>query len=146
MSPIAVNFRARIAAILKTLVIDKIPVEEAVDRLSDYFPSYSFWVGEPPLRREESICSYGKHYIKFKKQRTHVDAEDTLRNNRLKAEAKNQRDRAACVFSLAKAIQQAGGSLNEDILKMTVEDFIMNVAGQNGIRFVFVPPDKSNET
>ncbi len=41
-----------------------------------------------------------------------------------------------CSFSLAEAIQQAGGTVSDRMLDMTVREFIADVAGQNGIRFV----------
>ena len=50
---------------------------------------------------------------------------------------------ADCTFSLAMAIQEAGGSLNEDVLDMSVRDFISQY-GQNNIRFCFEKPDDDN--
>jgi len=47
-------------------------------------------------------------------------------------------------WSLAQALKEAGGNLPklEDIMKMTLGDFMSNVAAQNNIRFVYKP--KSN--
>jgi len=42
-----------------------------------------------------------------------------------------------CVASLFKAIQLAGGSVNEGVLKMTLSDFIFQIAGPNNIRFIY---------
>jgi len=47
---------------------------------------------------------------------------------------------ADCTWSLALAISDAGGALNEDTLDMSLREFIACVAGQNGIRFVYVGP------
>ncbi len=42
-----------------------------------------------------------------------------------------------CGLSLAKAMQDAGGSISTTLLKMTLEEFICTVAAQNNIRFVY---------
>ena len=44
-----------------------------------------------------------------------------------------------CGMSLAKALQEAGGRIpdGETIGKMTIEEFIIQVAAQNNIRFVY---------
>lgn len=44
-----------------------------------------------------------------------------------------------CIASLVTAIQHAGGGFSEDMLHMTVCDFIAEVVAQNNIRFTFVP-------
>ena len=47
---------------------------------------------------------------------------------------------AECSFSLATAIQNAGGSVSVSMLDMSVKEFIATVAGQNHIRFVYSGP------
>lgn len=51
---------------------------------------------------------------------------------------------ADCTWSLARAVQDAGGALQEDTLDMTLREFIASVAGQNNIRFVYVGPKKEH--
>ena len=47
-----------------------------------------------------------------------------------------------CTLSLCKAMEDAGGSISRaDFDKMSLMDFITNVAAQNNIRFVFVKPN-----
>ena len=45
-----------------------------------------------------------------------------------------------CMLSLASAMELAGGSVRHDLLDRPLRDFISNVAGPNGIRFVWEPP------
>lgn len=49
---------------------------------------------------------------------------------------------ADCAMSLAQAMQDAGGAVGLNILNMTMREFIVRIAGQNDIRFVYVDPDK----
>ena len=62
----------------------------------------------------------------------------------LKSELRNPvRDGISeCTWSLASAIQEAGGRLRPDMMEMTLKEFITQVAGQNYIRFVCDRPDK----
>jgi hypothetical protein len=59
-----------------------------------------------------------------------------------------KREGFECGYSLAKAVYEAGGSIAlADLANMTLEDFCVKVAAQNGIRFVFVKkPDGPPET
>ena len=52
---------------------------------------------------------------------------------------KIRKDAVDCTISLCKAIQEAGGaiSLLDEIEHMSVMDFMVKVAAQNGIRFHF---------
>lgn len=45
-----------------------------------------------------------------------------------------------CTWSLASAVQEAGGRLRPDMMDMSLREFISTVAGQNYIRFVYTPP------
>lgn len=47
---------------------------------------------------------------------------------------------AECTLSLGQAMQEAGGTVSESLLDMTLRDFIVTCAGQNHIRFVFKKP------
>ena len=51
------------------------------------------------------------------------------------------------VLSLTEAISEAGGSVSADKLKaMSLMEFITDIAANNHIRFVFVPPGRGGET
>lgn len=68
----------------------------------------------------------------------------------LKGRMMDQRDKIKadvtdCTMSLAIAVQQAGGGLSDRILNMSVREFISTVAGQNNIRFTFVPPQERKD-
>jgi hypothetical protein len=52
---------------------------------------------------------------------------------------------AKCVMSLAQAIQRAGGSVGDHVLNMSLRDFITEVAGPNGIRFVYEKEKSEDE-
>ena len=53
---------------------------------------------------------------------------------------KIKRDIADCTASLAAAVTEAGGRFDPETLKMPLGDFIAEVAGQNGIRFIYRKP------
>ena len=46
-----------------------------------------------------------------------------------------------CTLSFAEAIQQAGGTISDRMLDMSVREFIATVGAQNNIKFVFVKPE-----
>ena len=54
-------------------------------------------------------------------------------------------DAAICINSLDRAIQQAGGTVFgiDRLSKMTVLEFITEVAAQNHIRFVYEPQNNN---
>jgi len=56
-------------------------------------------------------------------------------------DTKINRDKGECYQSLFTAIQDAGGMITEDVLDISVFEFIDTIAGQNGIRFCFVKPE-----
>ncbi len=51
----------------------------------------------------------------------------------------NSVNNVKCTFSLAQALQQAGGSISQNVLDMSVGNFIVNVAGPNDIFFHHCP-------
>lgn len=55
-----------------------------------------------------------------------------------------RKEAVECVSSLHKAVQDAGGTISSgaDLEKMTLMDFITQVASQNRIRFVYIPREK----
>ena len=44
-----------------------------------------------------------------------------------------------CTTTLMQAVQEAGGTVNGEILNMSVSEFIATVAAQNHIRFAYAP-------
>lgn len=53
-----------------------------------------------------------------------------------------------CALSLARAMQDAGGSIPDagELAKMTVEEFITKIAAQNNIRFIYQEPKKGQQS
>ncbi len=48
--------------------------------------------------------------------------------------------RIRCAHSLAKAVQDSDGTISMNTLKMSVEEFIAEVAGPNNIMFCYAKP------